>query len=54
MTAYYLSKRFINAKTYTKVEIEKRVNMFFMFGQLSETEYTELMELINTQYPEAV
>lgn len=52
MTTYYLSKKFIVAKTYTKEDITKRVNMFYMFNQLSSEEYEELMQLIETNYPE--
>ena len=54
MTTYYLSKKFINAKTYVKDEIAKRVNMFFMFNQLSPDEYEELMALIEENYTETV
>lgn len=50
MSAYALCKKFITAKTLTKYSIETRVNAFFMFGQLTEPEYTELMELIKTTY----
>lgn len=52
MTTYHLAKKFINSKTYTKTDITKRVNMFYMFNQLSTDEYEELMQLIETQYPE--
>lgn len=52
MTTYYLSKRVVNAKVYSKEDITKRVNMFFMFNQLSSEEYEELMDLIETVYAE--
>lgn len=54
MTPYLLSIKFINAKTYSKSDIERRINMFFMFNQLSEAEYQELMTLIAEKYPEEV
>lgn len=50
MTPYILSKKFINAKTYTQANITRRINMFFMFDQLTEAEYQELMELIEAVY----
>lgn len=50
MTAYELSKKFINAKTLSKEEITKRVNTFYMFDQLSQGEYEELMTLIEVKY----
>ena len=52
MTPYILSKKFINAKTLQKEEITKRVNTFYIFGQLSQEEYEELMQLIEVKYAE--
>lgn len=52
MTTYYLAKKFVNAKTYSKEDITKRVNMFYMFAQLSSEEYEELMTLIDENYLE--
>lgn len=52
MSTYILSKKFINAKTYSKEDITKRVNMFYMFNQLTADEYEELMTLIETVYGE--
>lgn len=52
MTPYILAKKFINAKTYRKEDITRRVNMFYMFGQLNDDEYQELMELIEVKYGE--
>lgn len=43
-------KKLINAKTYSKVEMEKRVNTFFAFDQIDEASYTELMNLISNVY----
>ena len=42
--------RFINAKTYSKAVITKRVNTFYMVGQLSDDQYTELIALIEDKY----
>ena len=50
MTAYTLSKKFVMAKTYTKADITKRVNTFYMFNQFDQAEYEELMNLIETTY----
>lgn len=50
MTPYILSKKFITFKVLTEEEITKRVNTFYMFTQLSQEEYEELMELITTKY----
>lgn len=52
MTTYYLAKKFVNSKTYSKEDITKRINMFYMFNQLSSEEYEELMTLIETVYAE--
>lgn len=52
MKTYDLAKKFIIAKTYTKEDISKRVNMFYMFNQLTDDEYQELIELIETTYAE--
>lgn len=52
MKTYDLARKFINAKTYSKEDITKRINMFFMFNQISEEEYQELMLLINDKYAE--
>jgi len=50
MSAYDLAKKFILAKTYTKEVIEKRVNAFYMFGQINDDEYAELQNLIQEKY----
>jgi len=50
MTPYILSKKFIVAKIYSLSDITKRVNTFYMFNQLSQVEYEELMPLIEVTY----
>lgn len=50
MSVYILCKKFINAKTMSEADITKRVNTFYMFSQLSQEEYEELMELIEVKY----
>lgn len=50
MTPYLLSKKFINAKILQKEEITKRVNTFYMFGQIGQADYEELMQLIEVKY----
>lgn len=50
MTPYLLSKKFINAKALPQAEITKRVDTFYMFGRIEQSEYEELMELIKTVY----
>lgn len=52
MTTYDLAKKIILAKTYSKADITKRVNTFYMFDQLTQGEYEELMILIETVYAE--
>lgn len=47
---YNMLKKIVNAKTYNKFEITKRVNTFFAVGQLEEAEYTELIAQIETVY----
>lgn len=53
MTPYDLAKKFILAKTYSKEDITKRVNTFYMFNQLTQDEYEELMQLIDDVYSDA-
>lgn len=50
MSVYDLSKKFIIAKTYTKADITKRVNTFYVFDQLNQEDYEELMNLIEGTY----
>lgn len=50
MTPYILSKKFIVAKTYSLTDITKRVNTFYMFNQLTQEQYEELMPLIEVTY----
>ena len=50
MTPYDLSKLFINAKTLNKETITKRINTFYMFGQIGQADYEELMQLIEVKY----
>lgn len=52
MTVYDLSRKFILAKTYNEADITKRVNTFYMFDQLTQGKYEELMGLIDTTYGE--
>lgn len=48
-----LWRKMINAKVYTKEVALRRVNVVFAVGQLTEDEYTELIELIAVKYPDA-
>lgn len=50
MTPYLLSKKFIKAKILQKEEITKRVNTFYIFSQIGQAEYEELMQLIEVEY----
>lgn len=50
MTTYQLCKKMIKAKVYAQVDIQKRVDTFYAFGRLSDEEYAELMQLIETVY----
>ena len=54
MTTYDLCKKFINAKTYSKAEIQKRVDTFYMFNRLTQEQYEELTALVNATYDEDV
>ena len=54
MTPYLLSKKFIGRKFYNEADITKRVNTFYMFGQLDQEEYEELIILIEKHYTEPV
>jgi len=54
MTAYELAKKFINAKTLDEATITKRVNTFYLFGQVAQGEYEQLMQLIEVNYSAAV
>ena len=48
-----LWRKMINAKVYSKEVATKRVNAVYVVGQLSDEEYTELIELIEAKYPVA-
>lgn len=50
MTVYQMCERFINAKIYSQAVITQRVNTFYMVGQLTDEQYTELMALIEEKY----
>jgi hypothetical protein len=50
MTVYQMCERFINAKIYSKAVITQRVNTFYMVGQLTDDQYTELISLIEGKY----
>jgi hypothetical protein len=52
MTPYQIWRKMIREKVYNKTEITKRVNAVFAVGQLNETEYTELINLIDEVYSE--
>ena len=52
MTPYQIWRKMIKAKVYTKAEVTKRINVVYAVGQLSDGEYTELIELIETVYEE--
>lgn len=45
--AYNLLKAQIARGKMTKANLTKKANVFYMAGQLSDDEYTEIMELIN-------
>ena len=50
MTPFEIWKKMIRAKAYSKEEVTKRVNVVYAVGQLSDDEYTELINLIETVY----
>lgn len=44
---YSIAKNLIERKEFEKDNIIKKLNVFFMFEQLTENEYEELLNLIN-------
>lgn len=50
MTPFMIWQKMILTKTYTKGIITARVNVVFAVNQISEEEYTELINLINEKY----
>lgn len=55
MTPFEIWRKIIKSpiKIYSKAEVTKRVNVVYAVGQLSDEEYTELIQLIETVYGEA-
>ena len=47
---FNMLKKLINADTQSQVEIEKRLNVFFAFNQISEDEYKSLMSLLQERH----
>lgn len=50
MSAYMLTKKFVLAQTLPKDVMINRTNMFYMFGQMDDVEYEEIMKLIEETY----
>lgn len=50
MTPYQIWKKMIEAKAYTEVVVTARVNVVYAVGQINDTEYTTLIQLIETTY----
>lgn len=44
---YSIAKNLIERKEFKKDDMIKKLNVFFMFEQLSDEEYKELLDLIN-------
>lgn len=44
---YSLAKKLIERKEFERDNMIKKLNVFFIFGQLTENEYEELLNLIN-------
>lgn len=45
--AYKLLKSQIQKRRMSKEELTKKANVYYMAGQLTDNEYTEIMELID-------
>lgn len=43
-----LIKRIIDNGNYDKEDLTRKINVFYLNGQLSEKEYEELLELLET------
>ena len=50
MTPYQIWKKMIEAKVYTEAVATARVNVVYAVGQLTDIEYTTLIQLIETIY----
>lgn len=50
MTIFGLWQKIIRARVYSKEESLKRINVVYAVGQLSDDEYTQLINLIETVY----
>lgn len=50
MSAYTLARKVILTHRQTKEYLLNMVDVYFAAGRLSAGEYTELVELINTEY----
>ena len=44
---YNLLKNLITNKRFTKEDMTNKLNVFFTFNQITETQYEELLELVN-------
>lgn len=51
-TAYTLARKVILTHKKSKEYLLHMVDVYFAAGRLSDEEYTELVQLINTEYPE--
>jgi hypothetical protein len=47
--AYKLMKTLINRATQTKEQLTKKANVYYAAGQLSDDEYTEIIEILNEE-----
>ena len=52
MTPFQIWKKMIEAKVYTEAVVTARVNAVYAVGQIDDTEYTTLIQLIATVYGE--
>lgn len=53
MTPFMIWEKMIKAKVYTKTVATTRVNIVYAVGQLTNEEYTVLIDLIAVTYPDA-
>ena len=52
---FKILENLINNKYYaTRVEVERKLNVFFAYNVLTEEEYTQLMALTEEKYKETV
>ena len=53
MTPFQIWEKMIKAKVYFKQVVTIRVNTVYAVGQITDDEYTKLIQLIETIYGEA-